>query len=189
MGIDLKGLEPVYGTPWGAPLRVIYETLVFEDGNFTIQPLLAKSWEVSEGGKVWTFHLRKGIKFHDGTPFNASAVKFSFEYQREAYRGLYAVLESIEASDESTVKFILKKPYVPLLRDLSTAPVMSPASIENGKFKSPIGTGPFEFREWTKGQKFVLEKNGDYWQGSPTLEKIVFKVIPDAFTMLLISKP
>ncbi|MEW6104155.1 MAG: ABC transporter substrate-binding protein [bacterium] len=133
--------------------------------------------------KIWTFHLRKGIKFHDGTLFNASAVKFSFEYQPEQYRGLYAVLESIKTPDEDTVKFVLNKPYAPLLRDLSTSPIMSPTSVDkSGEFKSPIGTGPFKFKEWIKGQKFVLQKNGDYWQGSPKLEKVIFKVIPDAST-------
>lgn len=181
IGTDIKGLEPVSGTPWGAQLRVIYETLVFEDANLTVQPLLAESWEVSKDGKIWTFHLRKGIKFHDGTQFNASAVKFSFEYKPEAYSALYAVLESIETPDEFTLKLILKKPYAPLLRDLSMSPIMSPTSVENVEFK-PIGTGPFKFKEWIKGQKFVVEKNGDYWQGSPKVEKVVFKIIPDAST-------
>jgi nickel transport system substrate-binding protein len=88
MGEDIKGLESVYGCPWGAPLRTIYETLVTEDSSLKIQPLLAESWEISEDGKVWTFHLNKGIKFHDDTPFNASAVKFSFEYNPAPYRAL-----------------------------------------------------------------------------------------------------
>ena len=183
MGIDLKVLEPVHGCPWGAPLRLIYETLVMEDANLEIQPLLAESWEVSGDGKIWTFQLRKGIRFHDGSPLNAPAVKFSLEYKVPAYRALYAVLESIEAPDEHAIKFILKKPYAPLLRDLSMSPIMSPTAVdESGEFKSPIGTGPFKFTEWIKKQKFVLERNVDYWQGSPTLEKVTFKIIPDAST-------
>jgi len=181
IGEDIKGLPPVYGCPWGAPLRPIYETLVVEDADLKIQPLLAESWEVSEGGKVWTFHLRRGIKFHDGTPFNASAVKFSFEYKPAAYRALPHYMKSIDAIDEYTVKFVLNKPYAPLLRDVSSAPIMSPTAVdENGEFKSPIGTGPFKLDEWVKGQKIVLAKNENYWRGSPKLEKVIFKIIPDA---------
>ncbi len=181
MGEDIKGLEPVYGCPWGAPLRLIYETLVTEDADLKIQPLLAESWEVSEDGKVWTFRLRKGIKFHDGTPFNASVVKFSFEYKPKAYRALYAMLKSIDAIDEYTVRFVLNKPYAPLLRDVSSAPIMSPTAVdENGEFKSPIGTGPFKLDEWVKSQKIVLVKNENYWRGAPKLEVVTLKIIPDA---------
>ncbi|MGB2842748.1 MAG: ABC transporter substrate-binding protein [Halobacteriota archaeon] len=181
IGEDIKGLEPVFGTPWGAPLRPIYETLVMEDADLKIQPLLAESWEVAEDGKVWTFHLRKGIKFHDGSPFNASTVKFSFEYKPEAYRALYAMLNSIDTPDDYTVKFVLNKSYAPLLRDVSSAPIMSPTAVdENGEFKSPVGTGPFKFDEWVKGQKIVLVKNENYWRGSPKLEAVTFKIIPDA---------
>ncbi|MCK4733124.1 MAG: hypothetical protein KAT65_11770, partial [Methanophagales archaeon] len=181
MGGDIKGLEPVYGCPWGAPLRLIYETLVVENADLKIQPLLAESWKVSEDGKVWTFHLNKGIKFHDGTPFNASVVKFSFEYKPAPYRALPHYTKSIDAIDEYTVKFVLNKPYAPLLRDVSSAPIMSPTAVdENGEFKSPIGTGPFKLDEWVKGQKIVLVKNENYWRGSPKLEAVTLKIIPDA---------
>ncbi|MFZ2071731.1 MAG: ABC transporter substrate-binding protein, partial [Halobacteriota archaeon] len=181
IGEDIKGLEPVFGCPWGAPLRPIYETLVMEDVNLKIQPLLAESWEVSEDGKVWTFHLRKGIKFHDDTPFDASTVKFSFEYKPEAWRALYAMLKSIDTPDEYTVKFVLNEPYAPLLRDVSSAPIMSPTAVDkSGEFKSPVGTGPFKLAEWVKGQRLVLVRNENYWQGTPKLEKVVFKIIPDA---------
>ena len=181
MGGDIKGLEPVSGCPWGAPLRPIYETLVMEDADLKIQPLLAESWEVSEDGRVWTFHLNKGIKFHDDTPFDASAVKFSFEYNPAPYRALPRYTESIETPDEYTVKFVLNKPYAPLLRDISMDPIMSPTAVdENGEFKSPIGTGPFKLDEWVKGQKITLVRNENYWRGSPKLEKVVFKIVPDA---------
>ena len=183
IGEDIKGLEPVFGCPWGAPLRPIYETLVMEDADLKIQPLLAESWEVSEDGKVWTFHLRKGIKFHDDTPLDASAVKFSFEYKPEAYRALYAMLKSIETPDEYTVQFVLNKSYAPLLRDVSSAPIMSPTAVDkSGEFKSPVGTGPFKLDEWVKGQRIVLVRNDNYWRGTPKLEKVVFKIIPDAST-------
>jgi peptide/nickel transport system substrate-binding protein len=183
IGEDIKGLEPVYGCPWGAPLRPIYETLVVEDADLTIQPLLAESWEVSEDGKVWNFHLRKGIKFHDDTPFDASAVKFSFEYKPEAYRALYAMLKSIDTPEEYTVQFVLNEPYSPLLRDVSMNPIMSKTCVdEKGEFVKPIGTGPFKLGEWVKGQKIVLLRNEKYWRGTPKLEKVVFKIIPDAST-------
>ena len=181
MGGDIKGLEPVYGCPWGAPLRPIYETLVVENADLKIQPLLAESWKVSEDGKVWTFHLNKGIKFHDGTPFNASVVKFSFEYKPAPYRALPHYTKSIDAIDEYTVRFVLNKSYAPLLRDVSSAPIMSPTAVdENGEFKSPIGTGPFKLDEWVKSQKIVLVKNENYWRGAPKLEVVTFKIIPDA---------
>jgi peptide/nickel transport system substrate-binding protein len=181
IGEDIKGLEPVYGCPWGAPLRPIYETLVIEDADLKIRPLLAESWDVSEDGTVWTFHLRRGIKFHDDTPFDASVAKFSFEYKPEAYRALYAMLKSIETPDEYTVQFVLNEPYSPLLRDVSSAPILSPKAVDkSGEFKSPVGTGPFKLDEWVKGQKIILARNEDYWRGSPNLDKVVFKIIPDA---------
>ncbi len=181
IGEDIKGLEPVCGCPWGAPLRPIYETLVVEDADLKIQPLLAESWEVSEDGKVWTFHLRTGIKFHDDTPFDASAVKFSFEYNPAPYRALTRYTESIETPDEYTVKFVLNEPYAPLLRDLSMDPIMSPTCVdEMGEFVKPIGTGPFKLDEWVKGQKIVLVQNEKYWRGAPKLEVVTFKIIPDA---------
>jgi len=182
-GYDIKSLKPVYGCPWGAPLRLIYETLVMEDVNLKIKPLLAQSWEVSEDGKVWTFHLRKGIKFHDGSLFDSQSAKFSFEYEPAPYRALTHWTKEIRAIDEYTLKFILSRPYAPLLRDLSSAPIMSPTSLDkNGKFTAPIGTGPFKFKKWLKGQKFMLVRNPDYWRGSSKLEEVIFRIIPDAST-------
>lgn len=183
IGDDIKGLDPTVagGGPWGAPLRPIYETLVIEDADLKIQPLLAESWEVSEDGKVWTFHVRKGIKFQDDTPFDASAVKFSFEYNPAPSNVLQRYTKSIDTPDDYTVKFVLNKPYAPLLREISMSLIMSPTAIDkSGQFKSSIGTGPFKLDEWVKGQKIVMIRNENYWNGTPKLEKVVFKIIPDA---------
>jgi peptide/nickel transport system substrate-binding protein len=166
----------------------LYDKLVDIDENGEIVPMLAKSYEVSDDDLVYTFHLRDGIKFHDGTEFNAEAVKYNLErYQEEDSVRSTEVepIESVEAVDEYTVRVTLSEPFAPFLAILTDrAGIMaSPKAIEenNGRIsKDPIGTGPFKFVERVRGDHITVEKNPDYWrEGLPKIDKIEYRGIED----------
>src|SRR5260370_4500400 len=157
--------------------RRVVETLVaFADESTQIVPGLAESWTVSKDGLTYTFKLRKGIAFHDGTPFNAQAVKFSIErqinpehpasklgkYPFAAY--FFGNVKAVEVMDDATVRFILKEARASFLAVLTAgaASIVSPtAAMRAGQdyAGAPIGTGPFKFVQWDRGQRVILEKN------------------------------
>lgn len=166
----------------------IYETLVRLDEDLNLIPGLAESWEPQEDGKVWLFHLKEGVKFHDGNPFTAEAVQFSYGERGYVVKAQTLQLENIEILDNYTVKFTCVKP-MPLPTYLTHVawPIVSPSSIDAaGDFVQPIGTGPFKFSKYTKGQEVVLERNEEYWGDKEKLEKVIFKIIPDASTRMMV---
>jgi peptide/nickel transport system substrate-binding protein len=165
----------------------IYETLVRLDSDLQMVPGLAESWEPDDSGRIWTFHLRKGIKFHDGTPFNADAVVYSYGERGYVTKVKTLQLEKVEPIDEYTVRFTCVKP-IPLPTYLTHIawPVVSPSSIDaQGNFIQPIGTGPFKLEKQLKGQSIMLVRNDDYWGEKSKLEQVVFKIIPDASTRIM----
>ncbi|MCF7935962.1 MAG: ABC transporter substrate-binding protein [Synergistales bacterium] len=182
---------------------LVFETLVqFKDGSTMVEPALAKSWDVSDDGLVWTFHLREGVTFHDGTPFTADAVVFSLERQMNpdhpGHKGdfaywsyMYSQIESVEAVDDYTVRISLDKPYAPFLSNMACFPVMivSPHSmLEMGveDFRThPVGTGPYEFVEWKKNDRIVLKAYDDYWGGRRKVDRIIYRSIPDNTTRMM----
>ena len=174
------------------------DSLVIFDGKGEVRPALAKSWSVSEDGKTWTFYLREGVKFHDGTPFNAQAVKANFERQTRPegtadpktlpylYREFLAMLERVDVVNDLTVRLSLKHPYGPLLNTMASnyGPMVfvSPTAFQkDGEAygKAPVGTGPFKFESWTEGKEIVLVANPQYWGGRPKIGRLVFKVVRD----------
>jgi len=177
--------------------RRVVETLVtFADESTQIVPGLADSWTVSKDGLSYTFKLRKGIAFHDGTPFNAQAVKFSIERQINAEHpanklGKYPFaayffgnVKAVEVMDESTVRFILKEPRASFLAILTAgaASAVSPtAAMKAGQdySASPVGTGPFKFVQWDRGQRVVLEKNPSYWRFPVKVDRVIFRPITE----------
>ena len=177
----------------------VYDGLVrYKDGTLEVEPALAESWEISEDGKTYTFKLREGVKFHDGSDFNAEAVKFNFDRMLKEDHPFYdtgpfplsfnfASVEAVNAIDAQTVEFKLKEPFAPFLSNLAypTGLIVSPAAVEqNGKDfgRNPSGTGPFKFVEWQSNQRVVIERNPDYWDGAASLEAVVFRPITDANT-------
>ncbi len=171
----------------------IYEGLLVYDQDLNPQPWLAESWEVSDDGKTYTFHLQDGVRWHDGEPFTAEDVVFTIrEFLPEAHpraRTTFARVESAEAVDDRTVRFTLEEPYPPFIYgfEVSTAPMLPKHLYEGTDFRTnpnnetPIGTGPFKFNEWQRGSFVHLVRNDDYWQeGKPYLDDIYFRVIPDA---------
>lgn len=177
----------------------IFEGLVqYKDGTLEVEPALAQSWMVSDDGTEYTFKLREGVKFHDGSDFNAEAVKFNFdrmlnedhEYHDTGPFPLsffFSAVETTEAIDESTVKFTLNAPYAPFLSNLAypTGLIMSPQSVkDHGKEvgRNPSGTGPFKFAQWKANQLVAVERNAEYWGENAGLDAVVFRPITDANT-------
>jgi ABC-type transport system substrate-binding protein len=154
-----------------------------------IAPKLAEKWEVSADATEFTLRLKKGIKFHDGQPFNAQAVKVNFDRRLDvdAATKLYflvAQISSVTVVNEYTVKIKTKVPFAPLLRNLTypTNGIQSPAALKRYWDKPllmPIGTGPFIFKEWAPGNRLVMVRNDNYWGINPTLSEVTFRVIPD----------
>lgn len=167
----------------------IYDKLIDVDEKLNFVPQLAKKWDISEDGKTYTFYLQENVKFHDGTPFNAEAVKFNFERMLNPNAGSpraseLSSIQTIEVVDENTLKVQLKEPYSPFLAALSdrAGMMVSPTAVkEKGAdfANSPVGTGPFKFVSRVKQDKIEVEKNADYWGGAPKFEKIVYRPYSD----------
>jgi peptide/nickel transport system substrate-binding protein len=177
--------------------RNIFDALLhFKDESTEVEPALAESWTISDDGLIYTFKLRQGVKFHDGTDFNADAVVFSYERQIDpnhpfhdtgefAYADFtFGMVDKIEKVDDFTVRITLKEPFAPFLANMAmhSATIVSPAAVEKyGRdfSKNPVGTGPFKFTSWTPGVEIVLEKNADYWGGAPKVDKVIYRPIID----------
>ena len=188
---DVVGLSPIL-TNDSASSGVgnqIYETLFtrYADNFDTVVPLLAESYETPDN-RTWIITLRKGIRFHDGTPFNAEAVKFTFERivdpEVAAPRAsILKPMESIEVIDEYTVKLTTAAPYGAMLSALCHAntAIVSPSAVKKygSVMNNPVGTGPFKFSERVPGDRVTLVRNEDYWRGPAGIDTFVYKVIPE----------
>ncbi|WP_281824304.1 ABC transporter substrate-binding protein [Jannaschia rubra] len=188
MVLEPPNLDPTAGAA-AAIDEVVYAN-VFEgltrfgpDGS--IQPGLAESWDVSEDGTVWTFHLREGVTFHDGTSMDADDVVFSLDRARaedsvNAQKALFEGIETVEAVDPQTVRITLGAPNGNLGFNLAwgDAVIVAPESAETNA-TDPVGTGPFRFANWVQGDRVELTRYDDYWGEAPALESAVFRFISD----------
>ncbi|HKI21423.1 MAG TPA: ABC transporter substrate-binding protein [Isosphaeraceae bacterium] len=185
-------------------LHNIYDRLV--DRDMTVksnQPLvgnLATSWEISSDARIYTFKLRQGVRFHDGTPFDAEAVKFnidrdsdpSHKYYNQAGAGSlklgYGDLASVTVVDKYTIRIVHKDPFADFLPALAfgTYSIASPTAIQkygNAEYPNhPVGTGPFKYVDREKGVKVTFERNPDYWAGAPALDGFIVRPLPEAVT-------
>ncbi len=164
----------------------VFEGLTRIGSRGEVLPALAESWTVSDDGKVYTFKLHTGVKFHDGTDFDADDVKFSLDRARadnstNAQKGLFAAIDTVDVVDPATVKVTLKNPQGSFLYNLGwgDAVIVAPESAETNKDK-PVGTGPFKFDNWAKGSSITLVKADGYWGEPVALDKAEFRIIPDA---------
>ena len=184
----------------------IFEGLVGQElGSYKLVPGLAQSWDISRDGLTYTFRLRPNVTFHDGTPFNADAVKFVFERQLNDKGPYYATgtypyvkgflgnVAGVEVLDASTVQIKLKAPLTPFLQYLAHQSLFmfSPESLKKwGKdvVKHPVGTGPFKLETWEPGVKVVLARNDQYWGGAPKIRQAIYVPIVEAQARLVALK-
>jgi len=170
-------------------LSNVFDRLVSLDTSMELVPELAKDWDISDDGLTYTFYLEEGVTFHDGTPFNADAVKFTFDRLLDpdtgsAFFGDYEMIDSVEVIDDSTVEFTLEYAHGPFLRRLAMveASIVSPTAVEElgADFSSnPVGTGPFQVTEYSAGERLVLTRNEDYWGELAKLETVNFTFIAE----------
>jgi peptide/nickel transport system substrate-binding protein len=217
-GGDSVGLDLAIVTD-GESTRVagqILETLyAFKPGTTEPAPALAEECTPNADATEWTCKLRQGVKFHDGTDFNADAVIFNFERWRfttnpyhfasqvfEYYEAMWggfddaSMITAVEKVDDYTIKFVLSAPMAPFLANLSMDffAISSPAAIEKygEDYGTPaagaVGTGPFVFKEWVEGDHITVTANENYWRGRPTLDQIIWRVIPDDSARFLALK-
>lgn len=186
---------------------VIFESLVNLSPEMEFEGLLAKSWEVSEDSKSVVFHLREGVKWHDGEPFTADDVKFTYEFiadpeytgvqssqiseikgVKERKEGTATELEGVEVIDPYTIRITTGEVYAPFLANISSSIAIIPkhiwskvamADVDSATelLRNPIGTGPFKMSEFVPDRYTIVEKNTDYWNGEAKLDKIVFQVV------------
>ncbi len=202
MTVDPPSLNRLIDSDWwGARIsELVYEPLLemdpYDDPDYRYMPVLAKSWEVNEDATEFTFHLRREVKWHDGEPFTSRDVIATFDKVMDPstravhIRSYLQELEEVEALDDYTVRFKWKQPYALAMSGMSLG--IQPAHIiepltpgeynearTNPLQRSPLGTGPWEFREWASNRRIVLSRNEDYW-GDPTyLDRLVFRIVPD----------
>lgn len=174
---------------------LIYNGLLKYDKNLNLVGDLAYKWEISADKKVITFHLRKGIKWHDGAVFTAKDVKFTYETIIDnntptAYDSDFRIIDKVETPDDYTVKIYYKYPYAPALSSwtvniLPEHKLKGVPITKSDLQRAPIGTGPYKFKEWKSGHSITLEANENYYEGRPNIDRYTMKIIPDTSTMFL----
>ncbi len=192
---DAVGLSPILTNDQVSSVatRHMYENLIRRNPEtLELEPWLATSWE-TPNDTTWIFQLREGVTFHDGTPFNAEAVKFTFERIKDPEiaaprASLLEPVDSIEVIDEYTVRIIADPPYGAFLAALAhtNAAIVSPAAVEEygDLMRNPVGTGPFMLDEWRSGDRIIMTRNPNYWGEAPTLDSFEIHVIPDVSTQV-----
>jgi peptide/nickel transport system substrate-binding protein len=195
---DVLALDPVRVTDTES-LQIgdcIFEGLVgWKPGTTDVEPRLATAWQMSPDGRTWTFHLREHVRFHDGTPLDAQGVVFSFQRTLDANHPFYAGADSgywksllrdvvqVVAIDPLTVEIHTSRPYAPLLGELAIYPIVSAAAVRkwgDAFAMHPVGTGPYVFEAWDRGEQVVVRRFDGYWGTAPALDRIVFEVVVDA---------
>lgn len=204
IGSDPPSLDPHRTPSVNIAHAVMYETLVTVDrrtGEFI--PGLAESWEISRDGTAITFKLKRGVKFHDGTPFNAAAVKTTFDrlVSKETNApgaSWVGTLTRTDVVDDLTVRLVFSRPYAPIFSSLriSFLAILSPTAIAKmgaDYGQNPVGTGPFRFKQWIPNDRIVYERNPDYaWgpahyknRGAPNFDQLIIRIVPDEATRVI----
>ena len=193
IGIDTDTLNP-YEITTAIPSNIaelIYGKLISPAPGGKLEPGMYKEWSHTADGLKWTFKLNKGIKFSDGAPFNAQAMKINFSLiqnpkVRMPFRALFDPIKEMTVVDDYTVEFHLKAPFAPFAQLVSIMSAISPKAVEpydgNKLSRNPVGAGPYKLAEWVKGERIVLVRNENFWGKKPTVEKITYVVVPETAT-------
>ena len=195
---DVRGFGTIKGGVFGQTGEIVARTMVepllgFDPETNTATPLLATEWSHNDDQTVWTFKLREGVKFHDGSEFDANDVAHHYNRildpaNKSRSRTFIATIQKVVAVDTHTVEFHLAHAWQALLPYLATTSLSGPIppleAVEAGTHnREPVGTGPFKFVEWASGDRIVVERNPDYWAADEiNLDKITFRILPDTQT-------
>ena len=194
---DARTLVPILASDSasGQICSMIFNGLVKYDKDLILIGDLTESWTVEENGLVIIFYLRKNVRWHDGAPFTADDVEFTYKSLinpnvRTPYSGDFLKVESMEIIDPYTIKVTYKEAFSPGLSswgmNIMPKHILENEDLNNTAFaRKPIGTGPYRFKKWKTQEFIVLEANDDYFEGRPYIDKYIFKVIPDPATMFL----
>ncbi|HEY6102478.1 MAG TPA: ABC transporter substrate-binding protein [bacterium] len=212
IGADQTGLDPqqVQNNESGFVMSTLFDSLVnYKPGSSEVGPGLAQSWTVSPDGKVFTFKLRQGVKFHDGTPMNARTVAEDLDRAINPSNPCYVINRKVDSYDEFTfgsakdksvakmevvddytLRFTFPAPNAPFLSSIAMIwqGIVSPAATKQYNCDAgqhPVGTGPFKFVEAVRNDHITVEANPDYWGGKPKVDRIIFKIIPESATRML----
>ena len=199
IGMDVKQLDPAFisDLPSERIASQIHDRLLRRDPEGNIKPNLAKDWKVEENAKVWTFYLKEDVKFTDGSKFNAEVVKWHFDRLRDSevgsnYVEQFSIIEKVKVLDNYTVQFRLKRPYGPFVDTILFSPgglIPSKNHFEkvgaDAYSSNPVGTGPFEFKEWKPGSFIKLTANDNYHREEIKLDGLTFKPIPEPMTRII----
>ena len=212
IGADQTGMDPqtVQNNESGFVMSTLFDGIVnYKPGSSEVGPGLADSWTISSDGKIYTFKLRRGVKFHDGTPMNARTVAADLDRAINPSNPCYVLdrkvdtydsftFGSVKAGDavkmdvldDFTLRFTLPKPNAPFLSSLAMVwtGIMSPAATKQYNCDAgqhPVGTGPFKFVEAVRNDHITVDANPDYWGGKPKIDRIIFRIIPESATRLL----
>jgi peptide/nickel transport system substrate-binding protein len=200
LGGEVSVLNPILSTDSvsSAVEGAIFSGLVTVNEKLEMVPDLAERWDISKDGKTWTFHLRKNVKWHDGVPFTADDVKFTFDSilnpKVNSVRRSDFIIDGkpieFKVIDKNTVQAILPQSFAPFLINVGIGIIpkhlLAGKDINKADFnRRPIGTGPFMFKEWRSGDHVTVVRNPDYYLGQPLLAQIVYKEIPDANSRLV----
>ena len=187
-GVDAESMDPYVTTSSASKSLIwtVFDRLVYRDTDLKIQPGLATSWRALDD-TTWELKLRESVRFHNGEPFDAEAVKFSFaRYVDPAIKNGYATLlkpvSEVQVADPYTVRVKTSEPFGEMIEVLASYVEMLPpkAAADAAEFvKNPIGTGPYRFVSWTPNDRFVVEAAGPHWSGEPRLKQVVFRPIPE----------
>jgi peptide/nickel transport system substrate-binding protein len=194
---DASNLLPVLSSDSASSAinSLVYNGLLRYNGQLELEGELAERWEVSADNRILTFHLRRDVSWHDGSPFTSADVKFTYELYIDpeiptAYAESFSQVTRVETPDPYTFVAHYDTPYAPAL--LSWATAIHPRHLLEGTdvlrsplSRSPVGTGPYRFGEWVSGEKIVLEANPDYFEGPPYIRRVVYRIIPDVSTQFL----
>ncbi|MDD1724688.1 MAG: ABC transporter substrate-binding protein [Methanospirillum sp.] len=200
---DARGVTLDIAAPWDAKTSDphvngaiaqrmgVIETLVDINDEALISPGLATSWEVSGDQKTWTFHLRDGVKYHDGTPFTAQTMKRSLEDSLKKSKTFSSVpIQEIKAVDDQTLEIVLTQqfPSLPAYMAKGESAALSEASIDEGDISMPYSTGPFKFSSYTPNDEYVAVKNAEYWGKVSSADEVIYHVVPEAETRSMMLK-
>jgi peptide/nickel transport system substrate-binding protein len=192
---DARRLNPIIAndSASGTINELVFNGLVKYDKNIKLVGDLAERWDISNNGRTITFHLRKGITWHDGAEFSAADCLFTYQKLIDPnvatpYSSSYLDVQKAEVLNRHTFRVTYKEPFSPALESWGMG--MLPKHLLLGKDintdsfnRNPIGTGPYKFKEWIAGQKIVLDANANYFAGKPSIDRVVYRVIPDSATM------